>query len=61
MMRLNVVNSRLNLENRLDIHAMTLGDMCANVKHVWDMHWPDIESQCNKFLGHALASRRKPM
>ncbi|KHG16942.1 Cytochrome c-type TorC [Gossypium arboreum] len=36
---------------------MTLGDMCASVRHVWDMHQPHYESQCKTCLGHASASR----
>ncbi|KHG06197.1 hypothetical protein F383_32666 [Gossypium arboreum] len=32
-------------------------DMCASVRHVWDMHQPQHESQCKICLGHALASR----
>ncbi|KHG05981.1 hypothetical protein F383_32870 [Gossypium arboreum] len=33
----------------------------ASVRHVWDMHRPQDISQCKTCLGHASASRRKPV
>ncbi|KHG11972.1 hypothetical protein F383_18527 [Gossypium arboreum] len=36
-----------------------MSDMCASVRHVWDMHRPHYESQRKTCQGHAPALRRE--
>ncbi|KHG26746.1 Deoxyribodipyrimidine photo-lyase [Gossypium arboreum] len=50
-------NSQFLFVNRgyeLDIRTKALGDLCASVRHVWDMLQPHYESQCKTMSGTCI-------